>query len=335
MKWYFILTLTVFISCNEQELKTASVAFYNLENLFDTEHDFNSSDNQFTPDGEKKWDEAIYTNKLQNLAKVISELANGEAPTFVGVCEIENKKVLEDLISQPSLKNANYAIVHLDSPDERGIDVGFMYNKSLFKVEYFTAHQPDLSYCNDLTRYILHIQGKVINGETLHFIINHWPSRGGDSAKSEAKRIAAAIKLNEIKYRIIETEPNAKIIIMGDFNDEPSNKSIAETLAVSCKQNNTADGQFFNAFCDLEIAKKGSYRYKDAWEMLDQIMVSSTLLSDTTAIHFKNNSAAIKSETWMLQTGKYEGYPLRTYGGNTYLNGYSDHLPVFILLENE
>ena len=123
MKWYFILTLTVFISCNEQELKTASVAFYNLENLFDTEHDFNSSDNQFTPDGEKKWDEARYTNKLQNLAKVISELANGEAPTFVGVCEIENKKVLEDLISQPSLKNANYAIVHLDSPDERGIDV--------------------------------------------------------------------------------------------------------------------------------------------------------------------------------------------------------------------
>ena len=121
---------------------------------------------------------------------------------------------------------------------------------------------------------------------------------------------------------------------MGDFNDEPSDKSIAEVLDVSCNQSNTAKGQFFNAFCDIEKAGKGSYLYRDSWDMLDQIMVSSTLLSDTNAIHFKNNSATIKSETWMLQTGKYEGYPLRTYGGNTYLNGYSDHLPVFILLQN-
>ena len=334
MKWYFILILTIVLSCNEKELKTAAVAFYNLENLFDTEPDSSSINEPFTPEGEKKWDQVRYTNKLKNLAKVIGELANGGAPTFLGVCEVENKKVLEDLIAQPSLKKENYAIVHIDSPDERGIDVGFIYKKSIFTVEHFTAHQPDLSYCKDLTRDILHVQGKVINGETLHFIINHWPSRGGGSEASESKRIAAATTLNNIKVSILKTEPNAKIIVMGDFNDEPSDKSIAEVLDVSCNQSNTAKGQFFNAFCDIEKAGKGSYLYRDSWDMLDQIMVSSTLLSDTNAIHFKNNSATIKSETWMLQTGKYEGYPLRTYGGNTYLNGYSDHLPVFILIQN-
>ena len=334
MKWYLLSICTLVLSCNEQDSKTATVAFYNLENLFDTLPNIDSSDNEYTPNGEKKWDTVKYTNKLQHLAKVISELANGEPPTFLGVCEIENKKVLEDLIAEPSLKNADYAIVHLDSPDERGMDVGFIYNKSLFTVEHFTAHQPDLSYCNDLTRDILHVKGKVINGETLHFIINHWPSRGGYSEKSEEKRIAAATKLNAIKYSILKTEPNAKIIVMGDFNDEPTNTSIAETLAVSCNQNATAKDQFFNAFCALDNAEKGSYRYKNTWEMLDQIMVSSALLTDTTGIHFKKNSATIKSEPWMLQTGKYEGYPHRTFAGNNYLNGYSDHLPVYIVLQN-
>jgi predicted extracellular nuclease len=310
------------------------VAFYNLENLFDTLPNIDSSDIEYTPNGEKKWDTDKYTAKLQHLAKVISELANGEPPTFLGVCEIENKKVLEDLIAEPSLKNVDYAIVHLESPDERGIDVGFIYNKSLFTVEHFTAHQPDLSYSNDKTRDILHVQGKVINGETLHFIINHWPSRGGYSEKSDEKRNAAATKLNAIKYSILKTEPNAKIIVMGDFNDEPSNTSIAETLAASCNQSATAKDQFFNAFCAMDNAEKGSYRYKNTWEMLDQIMVSSALLTDTTGIHFKKNSATIKSEPWMLQTGKFEGYPLRTFAENTYLNGYSDHLPVYIVLQN-
>jgi predicted extracellular nuclease len=334
MKWYLLSICTLVLSCNEQDSKTATVAFYNLENLFDTLPNIDSSDIEYTPNGEKKWDTDKYTAKLQHLAKVISELANGEPPTFLGVCEIENKKVLEDLIAEPSLKNVDYAIVHLESPDERGIDVGFIYNKSLFTVEHFTAHQPDLSYSNDKTRDILHVQGKVINGETLHFIINHWPSRGGYSEKSDEKRNAAATKLNAIKYSILKTEPNAKIIVMGDFNDEPSNTSIAETLAASCNQSATAKDQFFNAFCAMDNAEKGSYRYKNTWEMLDQIMVSSALLTDTTGIHFKKNSATIKSEPWMLQTGKFEGYPLRTFAGNTYLNGYSDHLPVYIVLQN-
>lgn len=321
------------LSCNEKKISSGSIAFYNVENLFDTKDDKDTHlDEQFTPKGEKRWDEEKYKSKLQNLAKVISQLANNQAPTFLGICEIENKKVLQDLVNEPAIKAANYGIAHIESPDERGIDVGLLYDESIFTVLSTKAYQPDLSAYNDKTRDILYVKGKLADGDVLHFLINHWPSRGEGRKESEPKRIAAAKTLLAIQKEIQSDNPNAKIIVMGDFNDEPSNTSIAKTLNVACDVDNVKDDQLFNAFCKLEDADKGSYRYRNYWDMLDQIMVSKSMITDTAGIHFIPKSAGIKAEDWMIQTGKYEGFPLRTYGGNNYLGGYSDHFPVYISL---
>lgn len=332
---YYVIILLTLLACNEQEISTGSVAFYNVENLFDTTDDPDTYlDEQFTPKGEKRWDNERYEEKLQNLAKVISQLANNKAPTFLGVCEIENKKVLQDLVNQPAIEAANYGIAHIESPDERGIDVGFLYNKDFFKVNSAKAYQPDLSSYNDKTRDILHVKGTLANGVVLHFIINHWPSRGRGRKESEPKRVIAAKTLLSIQREIQAQDPNAKIIVMGDFNDEPSNNSISKTLNVACDIDIVNDNQLFNAFCKLEDADKGSYRFRSYWDMLDQIMISKSMITDTSGIHFIPKSAAIKAESWMIQTGKYKGFPLRTYGGNNYLNGYSDHFPVYIELGN-
>jgi predicted extracellular nuclease len=335
MKWVPIALIIFFTACDETEIGSASVAFYNVENLFDTQDDPKTYlDEQFTPKGEKRWDDTKYHTKLSNLAKVIAQLANNKPPTFLGLCEIENRKVLNDLVKQPTLKSANYGIAHIESPDERGIDVAFLYNKAVFTVSHIQAYQPNLSQYKDKTRDILYVSGETNSGEALHFIINHWPSRGEGRKESEPKRIAAAETFLAIQHTIRTESPDAKIIVMGDFNDEPSNKSIKEKLGVSCSEENTDQNQLFNAFCKLEDANKGSYRYRSYWDMLDQIMVSKSMITDTTGIHYIPNSAGIKAESWMIQTGKYEGFPLRSYGGNNYLGGYSDHFPVFIELGN-
>jgi len=332
----YIATLLIFlciIGCNEQEVSSATISFYNVENLFDTEDDPNKYDEQYTPTSDRKWDKKKYQTKISNLAKVISEIANNQAPTFLGVCEIENKKVLQDLSDDPQISANNYGIAHIESPDERGIDVALLYNKDAFTVQKTKAYQPDLSSFNDKTRDILYVKGKLINGEILHFMVNHWPSRGEGRKKSEPKRIAAAKTLLSIQQEILDSDPSAKIIVMGDFNDEPSNISITKTLNVACDIDEVNQNQLFNAFCKLEDADNGSYRYRSYWDMLDQIMVSKSVITDTSGIHLIPNSAGIKAEKWMIQTGKYEGFPLRTYGGHNYLGGYSDHFPVFIELK--
>ena len=333
MKYLSLLYLILLLgACKEQEVAYATVAFYNVENLFDTQDDPRTYDEQYTPSSDRHWDDKKYTTKLKQLAKVINELADGKAPTFLGVCEVENKQVLIDLVAQDKLLAQHYGIVHHDSPDERGIDVAFLYNKDVLSIKKTKTYQPDLSQYKDKTRDILYVKGKLINGETLHFMINHWPSRGGGRLKSEPKRIIAAQTLRSIKNSILKKDANAKIIVMGDFNDEPSNKSITEVLAVSCEESNVASDQLYNTFCSLEEQDKGSYRYRKWWDMLDQIMISKSLLTDTSGIKYIPRSAAIKAEPWMIQTGKYEGFPLRTYGGHKYLGGYSDHFPVYIKL---
>ncbi|PCJ67130.1 MAG: endonuclease [Bacteroidetes bacterium] len=335
MKKLVLFGLFLFLfACNKQEQYGITVAFYNVENLFDTLNNPKNYDEEFTPTSDRKWDSQKYETKLSNLAKVISELANDNAPTFLGVCEVENRTVLEDLVHNSQIVDENYGIAHIESPDERGIDVAFLYNQSIFSVSEVKAYQPNLSDYKDKTRDILYVIGNTTSGETLHFLINHWPSRGEGRKKSEPKRIIAANTLTKIIQEIQHKNTSAKIIVMGDFNDEPSNKSISETLAVSCNQNTVKKDQLFNAFCELEDQDYGSYRYRSYWDMLDQIMISKSLITDTSGLHFITNSAAIKAEDWMIQTGKYEGFPLRTYGGNKYLGGYSDHFPVFIELNH-
>jgi endonuclease/exonuclease/phosphatase family metal-dependent hydrolase len=331
---YAVVILLGIVSCKKSKINSFTVAFYNVENLFDTKDDPNTYDEQFTPKGDKKWDSEKYNTKLTNLAKVISDMSEGEAPSFLGVCEIENRLVLEDLASDKQLKRAHYKIVHVESPDERGIDVAFFYDSRIFTVNNQEALQPDLSAFKDKTRDILHVDGTLASGERLHFIINHWPSRGGGKRESEPKRIQAAKALSSIKDKILSQEPTANIIVMGDFNDEPSNNSIAKHLDISCTPTITKPYQLFNVFCQFEKEGKGSYKYRQNWNMLDQIMISDNLLRNSSRLHFVTGSARIKNEYWMQQHGnKYEGSPLRTYGGPNYLAGYSDHFPVSIRLK--
>lgn len=333
MKFCVALVLLLFcLSCNERHKTDISVAFYNVENLFDTNDDPKKFDEQYLPNSDRKWTKARYEKKLINLAKVIRQINNEKAPDFLGVCEIENSKVIQDLIAQPSLSDRNYQIVHRESPDERGIDVGFIYNSKVFSVDKVETHQPDLSKYDDKTRDILRVSGKLPSGEELHFLINHWPSRGEGRKESEPKRIIAAKNLKNIIYSILEQDEEAKIIVMGDFNDEPSNRSISETLGVSCNESETLENQLYNPFCELENRDLGSYRYRSYWDMLDQIMVSSSLLDTSHSLYLNSNSAEIIAEPWMIQTGKYEGFPLRSYGGYKYLGGYSDHFPVSLSL---
>lgn len=335
MKWIcLVFVMLLVFACNESEVSGVTVGFYNVENLFDTIDDPTKYDEQYTPSSDRRWNEEKYQTKLTNLAKVISQLNNDQAPEFLGLCEVENREVLEDLIATKALEPFEYKIAHIESPDERGIDVAFLYQEKLFKVTDIDAHQPDLSAFDDKTRDILHVEGKIASGESMHFIVNHWPSRGEGLRKSEPKRILAAEKLKEIYTTILREDPQAKIIVMGDFNDEPSNKSISNTLAVSCDVNSVKATQLFNAFCELEQQDFGSYKYRSYWDMLDQIMISNALLADTTGLHYQHNSASIKNEYWLEQHGnKYEGSPLRTFGGRKYLGGYSDHFPVYISLE--
>lgn len=333
---YITTILVLSISCKNsisQKVQRVSVGFYNVENLFDYHDDPTIYDEEYLPNGKRKWTKERYNEKLVNLAEVISEMSNGQAPTYLGMCEVENRNVVQDLISTEGLKSLNYGIAHEESPDERGIDVAFIYQKDAFKVDHIETVQPDLSSYDDKTRDILYVSGKTNDGETLHFLINHWPSRGEGSKESEPKRVIAANTLKAMVVDIQNSYENAKIIVMGDFNDEPSNKSISETLGVSCTNSTVNSAPLFNPFCALEDANMGSYRYRKHWDMLDQIMVSKPLVEANQGLTYQKKSASIKAEHWMIQTGKYEGFPLRSFGGLKYLGGYSDHFPVFINLK--
>ncbi len=310
-----------------------SVAFYNVENLFDTEDDPKIDDSYYLPTSPIKWDDQKYNKKLSDLAFVISQLADNEIPQFLGLCEVENLKVVQDLVNQETLKKGNFGIVHYDSEDERGIDVAFLYNKTIFSVKETKTYQIPLPD-NDKTRDILYVKGKLANGETLYFLVNHWPSRSEGRKESEAKRIAAAQTLKKAKDEILNKDKNAKIIAMGDFNDEPSNVSLSKYCDSEGDLTKVDANEFYNPMAALENKDLGSYRFRDYWDMLDQIMVSQALLTPTkNKVSYQTNSASIKDEDWMRQHGnKYEGFPLRTFGGQNYLGGYSDHFPVYIKL---
>ena len=332
MKYILIILLFFSFSCKTSP-SSISIAFYNVENLFDTEDDPKIDDSYYLPSSPIKWDVEKYNKKLNDLAFVISQLADNEIPQFIGLCEVENLKVVKDLANQEKLKAGNFGIVHYDSEDERGIDVAFLYNKTIFSVKETKTYQIPLPD-NDKTRDILYVKGKLANGETLYFLINHWPSRSEGRIETEAKRITAAQTLKTAKDEKLANDKNAKIIAMGDFNDEPSNVSLSKYCDSEGDLDKVDANEFYNPMAALENKDLGSYRFRDYWDMLDQIMVSQALLKPAkNKVYYQKNSASIKDEDWMKQHGnKYEGFPLRTFGGQNYLGGYSDHFPVYIKL---
>ena len=322
-----IITLLLQSSCAQKAYK---MAFYNVENLFDTIDDPKTKDEEFTPTGKKKWDAERYQAKLDNIAKVLDSLGS---PEMFGLVEVENKQVLEDLVTKTTLNRDEYGIIHRDSPDFRGIDVAFVYKQKHFKVlemDFITINFPVEIVEDYTTREILYVKGKVGKKEELHVFVNHWPSRRGGLAKSEPKRIYVAQQLKKAVDKILAEDENANIVIMGDFNDEPNNKSIKETLGALPGNSPLVSKSLYNYFYSFDKDEKGSYNYRGNWNMLDQFIVS-TALKDAKGLQAKN--PVIFRAPWLMYKSKKNGEtPSRTYGGPNYYGGYSDHLPILIEL---
>ncbi len=349
-KILFLTTVIVFIffsSCkplkNEGSIseKTDDTQFlivsYNVENLFDIEDDpHNSGDNDWTPNGKKKWTQERYNKKISDLAKVISSINDNELPDIVGLCEVENIKVLEDLIADTLLSANEYGIAHEPSPDPRGIDVALIYKKSEF--EYISHEAIEIKLADNAyyhTRDILHVIGIINEKDTLHVFVNHWKSRaGGSQEETEIKRVNAARILREKVDMILKNNENANIVILGDMNDEPQNKSIAKTLNATNNKNATDIFELYNTLLDKDLEDKGTYNYKGNWNMLDNIIISQNLLKNRLGYHIGNNEGEIFKEEWFMfyQTKIDEFIPSKTYGGKNYYGGYSDHLAVYLIL---
>jgi hypothetical protein len=336
MKKIFASLIFVFITasvCAQNTLEAYAVAFYNVENLYDAEKDPKVIDDDFTPEGANRWTEEKYRKKLQNISHVISKLAREHCPSgpaVLGLAEVENRRVLEDLIASKDLLNMKLGIVHYDSPDRRGVDVALLYNQAMFRVisskiyPYVYPEQPGFK-----SRDQLLVSG-AIGGEKIHIVVCHWPSRVGDKS-ADSRKVAA-----EITKRIVDSlhneDKNAKIIIMGDLNDDPSDLSCKTILNAKRQQAETESQGLFSTMWNFYDRGIGSLAYQDKWSLFDQIIVSHGLLGkDRTTLKFWK--AEIFNRDFLLQKeGKNKGYPFRTFSGNQFTNGYSDHFPTLIYL---
>jgi hypothetical protein len=302
--------------------KIFSIAFYNLENLFDSENNESTLDKDYTPDGIFQWDKTRYDEKINNLGLAISkigEMRSSIPPVFIGVCEVENESCLQDLINTESLKPFGYQFFFHKSPDQRGIHVAFLFQKNHFDLidtKIFTIDL-DQDHGPDSTRDILLIKGKLF-GEQVSILLNHWPSRTDGTKKTDNKRIKAAKIVHRIVTDLYAEDLHSKIIVMGDFNDDPLSKSVSKYLS---------DG-FFNPMLSFQKEKKGSVKYKGKWIMFDQIILNNELLDSN---WFNYEGAHIYVAPFLTQkTGRHKGSPKRTYLGKHFQGGYSDHYPVFV-----
>jgi endonuclease/exonuclease/phosphatase family metal-dependent hydrolase len=329
---FIIFLFSSYLIC-AQEKSSICIMFYNTENLFDTINDPNKNDEDFLPYGIKKWNSYKYKQKLNCLYKVILAVGNEKAPDVIALCEVENEFVLKDLLLLTPLKQVPYAYIHFDSPDNRGIDVALIYNNKLFK-NIYAQQIPIILNDNIKTRDILYVV-LTHKTDTFHFFINHWPSRRGDKEQSELKRIIAAQQLKKHSDSLLSINNKTKIIIVGDFNDEPHNKSISEILnakPINYSNNNT---QLFNLSYDLKKNNTGTIKYKTQWYIFDQIIISKGLLDCNYGYCYQQKSMNIFNPSFLLiQDNKYLGLkPFSSYNGRHYTGGYSDHLPVYMLLE--
>jgi hypothetical protein len=326
----------------EKRFKIHTVAFYNLENLFDTINDPLKYD-EASPMMELKANRSeVYKKKVKNMARVVanigSDMANN-APAIIGVCEIENRDVLEDLVNDPLLLGKDYGIIHFDGPDRRSIDVALLYQKALFQPKSSSSHElliyDDVTRKRVFTRDQLLVTGKL-DGDLIHILVNHWPSRSGGEARSRSKRVGAA-KLNK---RIIDSiqskDPYAKIFTMGDLNDDPTNESVKKVLKAQKDKNRVGLKGIYNPFEKMFSEKGyGTTAYRDAWSLFDQIMITQPLLEDDYS-SFRFWKAGIYNKAYLTnKRGRYEGYPFRSFADGGFTDGFSDHFPVYVYLIKE
>lgn len=330
-----ILSLTAF--AQKQTYKVAIASFYNLENLFDTIDNPIINDAEFLPTGDKNYNSAIYRDKLTRLATVISQIGtemNPDGPAILGVAEIENDTVLTDLVNHELIKKRNYKIVHYDSRDARGVDVGLLYNPKYFTVEQSAplfVQLPGGSKDAYFTRDVLWVKGKL-DGETIHVYVNHWPSRSGGEERSRPARNAAAMVVKKHLDSIMAVSPNAKAMVMGDLNDDPVNESIAGILNAKGREKDVKPNGLFNPWMDMYKKGIGTLAYQDAWGLFDQIIISQAFINKEQDGFFYYSPKVFNREYLVENLGRYKGYPMRTWDGNTYRAGYSDHFPTYLIL---
>ncbi len=330
-----LITFSFYVSGYSQD-KQFLILSYNVENLFDTLDTQGKDDTEFTPGSKKQWNTEKYTKKLNDVSRVIAGIDEDKLPEIVGLIEVENRNVLEDLINTPVLKKGGYGIIHEESPDARGIDVALLYRKDRFRYEGHVKIPVSFPFDSiETTRDILYVYGKAPDGMDIHFFVNHWSSRIGGEKETEPKRMYCAVALRRNIDLLLSRDSRARIVIMGDFNDEPSNRSIMSVLQASNKRKNISVGEFYNLMYDAHnLGTAGSYLYRGNWNMLDQILVSHTLLNASAGFGCTYDSGKIFKEEWILFKGKNgEVSPNRTYGGDNYYGGISDHLPVYVVLE--
>lgn len=321
--------MTDIIDAIEIKHTMQTLAFYNCENLFDFYNDKRTNDNDYLSSSAKKWTRSRYENKLRKLSFVISNIGKaeiGKPPAIVGLAEVENAKVIKDLISCKHLKEYNYGYIHYNSLDARGIDVALIYDKTVFEVLHSETFSIDLIDENgnlDFTRDILLVSG-LLAGEKINVLINHWPSRREGEKETEYKRMTSANKVGEIIAALRQKDVNAKIVIMGDFNDDPSSRSIKHLVETN---------QLYNATETLRSFSRGSVSHFKKWNLFDQIIFSANFFeSSHNALAFYQVNI-FDADFLKLFNGKYKGTPFRTYAGKKYIGGYSDHFPVYVIFK--
>jgi hypothetical protein len=314
-----------------------AIGFWNCENFYDTLNDPLKSDEEYLPTANNGWDSKKYYKKLDHISDVISQLATDATPdgvAIMGLCEIESKSVLEDIVKAPKLKTRGYKIVHVEGPDQRGVDVALLYNPKYFTVTSFHPYHLKLVVdSNHTTRDQLLVSGKLL-GEEFHFIVCHWPSRFGGGL-SEPNRIAAAKLGRKIIDSLLKVNANAKVILMGDLNDDPSDVSIRKYLNATGNEKEVKAPLLYNP---LEVLFKkgiGTLAYNDMWNLFDQeIMTPALINGDYKGLHY--HEAHIFNKPFVLtESGNFRGYPFRTFSGGSYTGGYSDHFSVYSILLKE
>jgi predicted extracellular nuclease len=331
---FILVLLILFNDCKGQSCDTIVVAFWNLQNLFDTIDDPQKDDQEFLPSSELEWTNERLDKKMYNLARVIRSMNNSKGPDILGVCEVENQAVLESMVKK-FLPDLNYWTAYIESPDNRGIDNGLIYKADKFKLLNIQADTVHLSDGYP-TRLILCVNLLTDENEKITIFVNHWPSRRGGQDVSEPNRIAAALTLRNAVDRIFAKDIESKIIIIGDFNDDPDNASLVSSLMahpINCDSikedlETEFNKELFNLAYEPFQSAAGSFKFRDTWNLLDQVIVSSALISNDEIHYLCSSFQVYKPEFLVTQSGKYTGTPFPTYGGKRYLGGYSDHFPV-------
>ncbi|WP_347156589.1 endonuclease/exonuclease/phosphatase family protein [Pontibacter chitinilyticus] len=340
IKTLFLLFTVIFLAgcaklpvSSPKKGKPQTIAFYNTEKFFDTADDPATSDDAFTPAGEMEWTQEKYSRKVHNIASVLSTIGDGNGPAVIALAEVENKQVLQDLVNSPELRKSKYSFIHYDMADEQGLDIALLYKPKAFKPTAQQRIPISANGSNLQTRDILQVSG-LLQGQPITLFVNHWPprTRTRRGMQDDSHLRAAAATLRKKIDALQAADKKVRIVVMGDFDTEPRTDVLEKVLKASGRPNPYYDQELFNAFYLPYVNGLGTYFSHGDFKMLDQIMVSKSLIDGEGLEYIRGSAQIFDPERIKFLYGKYKNSPLSTFSGTTYFGGYSDHFPVYIQL---